>query len=345
MKHAFQWIRILELSLILLAVMIVAVSVGSADLSVIDSLKIMLSRIPILGDFVDISNIGTTYETIVWNVRMPRIILSALVGGALAIVGGVFQGVFGNSLADPHILGVSSGAALGATIAMLSGLSVNFLGLGVIGAFSFVGALVTVFVVYNVARVGREISPTNMILTGTATSMMLSAVISLLMTFNKEKIGKVYMWTMGSFSAASWTKICFVLIALIVAACVFILYSNKLNVIMLGDEEAKALGVDTGKARKILIAVASVLVAAAVSVSGVIGFVGLIIPHVVRLLGGANNKKLLPYSMLCGAIFMVICDTLARTITAPTEIPVGIITSIFGAPFFVFILIRNKRKI
>ncbi len=345
MKRTFQWIRILELSLILFAVMLVAVSVGSADLSILDSLKLVADRVPFLGNLVDTSHIGTTYEIIVWKVRMPRILLSALVGGSLAIVGGVFQGVFGNSLADPHILGVSSGAALGATFGMLTGATISFLGLGIVGVCAFLGALITVFFVYNVARVGGEISPVNMVLTGTAISMMLSAVISLIMTFDKENIGRVYMWTMGSFSSASWDKVEFLLVFFVLGGGVLLTFANKLNVIMLGDEEAKSLGVDTLRVRRILIVVSSLLVAAAVSVSGVIGFVGLIIPHMIRLKSGANNKKLLPYAMLWGAIFMVICDTLARTITAPTEIPVGIITSIFGAPFFVFLIVKNKKRI
>ncbi len=297
MKHSFQWIRILELSLILFAVIIVAVSVGSADLSVVDSLRLVVKKIPLLGNLVDVSDIGTTYEVIIWKVRMPRIVLSALVGGALAVVGGVFQGVFGNSLADPHILGVSSGAALGATIGMLTGVAVSFLGLGMVGTCAFLGALVTVFFVYNVARVGGDISPVNMVLTGTAISMMLSAVMSLLMTFNKENIGRVYMWTMGSFSSANWEKVSFLAFFVVICVGVILIFSGKLDVIMLGDEEAKALGVDTAKMRRNLIIVSSVLVAAAVSVSGVIGFVGLIIPHVVRILSGANNKRLLPYAM------------------------------------------------
>ncbi len=335
----------MEFSLILFAVMLVAVSVGSADLSVVDSLKIVIDRIPLLGNLVDISDIGTTYEIIVWKVRMPRIILSAFVGGALAVVGGAFQGVFGNSLADPHILGVSSGAALGATIGMLTGISVSFFGLGTIGVFAFLGAIITVFFVYNVSKIGGEVSATNMLLTGTAISTMLSAVISLLMTFDHDRIDKVYMWTLGSFTAASWEKIRFIAVFVTIGTGVLFAYAGKLNVIMMGEEEAKALGVDVVRVRRTLVIVASILVAASVSVSGVIGFVGLIIPHSVRMISGSNNKKLLPYAFMWGGIFMVICDTIARTIAAPTEIPVGIITSIFGAPYFVALIIRNKRKI
>lgn len=331
--------------LILFAVMFFAVTVGSADLSIGDSLRIVASKIPFLRDMADTSDISTTYQTIIWKVRMPRILMSALTGGALAVVGAAFQGVFQNSLADPHILGVSSGAALGATIAMLTGASaaVSFLDLGAIGVFAFTGALITVFMVYHVAKIGGDISATNMLLTGTAVSTMLSAVISLLMTFNHDQIAKVYMWTMGSFSSATWKKTGFLLLFVLVGFSVLTCYAGKLNIMMLGEDEAKCLGIDTVRTRRIIIVVSSLLVAAAVSVSGIIGFVGLIIPHCVRLTGGSDNRRLMPYSFLAGAVFLVLCDTAARTIAAPTEIPVGIITSIFGAPFFIILVLKRRR--
>lgn len=345
MKKTFRWVRIFELILVLFLVMIFSVTLGSADLSVMDSIKLVLAKIPFLNQCMDTTDISTTYEVIVWKVRLPRIVLSALAGGALAVVGAVFQGVFGNSLADPHILGVSSGAALGATFAMLTGISVSFFGLGAIGIFAFIGALITVFFVYRISRIGGDISITNMILTGTAMSTMLSAIISMLMTFHHNKIEKVYMWTLGSFSAATWQKVGFLAVFVIVCVIILILYAGKLNVMMLGEEDAKCLGIDTDSVRRTLIVTASLLVAATVSVSGVIGFVGLIVPHCVRMISGSDNRKVLPYSCLVGAIFLLICDTLARTIAAPTEIPVGVITSIFGAPYFIALVIARKKKI
>ena len=345
MKKGFQWVHILGLLLILLVAMIFSVSVGSANLSMWDSLRLFVNKLPLVGDLIDVSDIGATYEIIVWKVRMPRIVLSALVGGALAVVGGVFHGVFGNSLADPHILGVSSGAALGATIGMLSGVTVSFLSLGTVGICAFAGALLTVFLVYHLAKVGGEISTTNMLLTGTATSTMLSAIISLLMTFNEEQVDKVYMWTLGSFSAATWEKVRFLAVMVFLGAILLFAFAQKINVMMMGEEEAKSLGVDTVKVRRIIILISSFLVASAVSVSGIIGFVGLIIPHSVRILSGSNNKSLLPYSFLGGATFLMLCDTASRTIAAPTEIPVGIITSVFGAPFFIFLILRSRKRV
>ncbi len=345
MKKTFPWIRLVILIIILFAVVVWAVMTGSSSMTLSDSLKTIASKLPVIKEQIDLSDISTTYEVIIWKVRMPRVLLSALVGGALAIVGAAFQGVFRNSLADPHILGVSSGAALGATIAMLTGVSVNFLGLGAIGVFAFVGALITVFFVYQIARVGGELSTINMLLTGTAMSTMLSAIISLLMTFNKEQIDKVYMWTMGSFSAANWDKVKFLAIFVLVGMFVLIAYSRKLNILMLGEDDARCIGIDTVKTRRILIVVASLLVAAAVSVSGVIGFVGLIVPHSIRMILGADNRKLLPYAFCVGAIFLAVCDTLARTVSAPTEIPVGIITSVCGAPYFIGLIVSRRRKV
>ncbi len=334
MKKSIQGFRILILFIILILAIIFSASVGSADLTIKDSLKILI------GNTDGISN---TYEVIVWKVRMPRIILAALVGAILALVGTVFQGVFRNSLADPHILGVSAGAALGATIAMLFGIDISIMGLGSIGIFAFAGAIITAILVYNVARIGGEISTTNMLLTGTAISTMLSAIISLLMTFNKDQISKIYMWTMGSFSSATWEKVLFLAVVGGVGSILLCLYVNKLNIMMLGEEEAKSLGVDTAKVRRNIIIIASLLVAAAVSVSGIIGFVGLIIPHTVRMFVGSDNKKVIPIAILLGSVFLLLCDTAARTIAAPTEIAVGIITSVFGAPYFIA-LVLAKRK-
>lgn len=344
MKKTFQWIRILVLLLILILAIVFSASFGSAEMSMLDSIKIMFGKIPILGNFIDTSNISTTYEIIVWKVRLPRILLAALVGAVLAMVGTAFQGVFRNSLADPHILGVSAGAALGATVAMLFGISVNIMGLGSIGLFAFVGALLTAFLVYSVAKIGGDVSTTNMLLTGTAMSTMLSAIISLLMTFNNDQISKIYMWTMGSFSSATWEKVWFILIVGGIGSILLYSFSGKLNIMMLGEEDAKSLGIDTDKTRRNIIIIASLLVAAAVSVSGVIGFVGLIIPHMVRMFVGSNNKAVMPYAFIIGAIFLLACDTIARTVAAPTEIAVGIITSIFGAPYFIMLVLARRKS-
>lgn len=333
------------LAVILLVTMVFSVSVGSADLSFVDSLKLVVAKIPFFGRFVDVTQFGSKYEVIVWQVRMPRVMMSALVGAALSVVGAAFQGIFRNPLADPHILGVSSGAAFGATLAMLSGVTASFMGLGAVGVFAFSGALCTVFIVYHVSKISGEISVTGMLLTGTAISTLLSSLISLLMTFHNDRIEKVYMWTMGSFSAATWGKIRFLSIFVFAGVAVLFLYAGKLNIILMGDDEAKCLGIDVDRIRRRIIMAASLLVGAAVAVSGIIGFVGLIIPHCIRLISGSDNKRLMPYSFFLGAIFVTLCDTVARTVAAPTEIPVGIITSMFGAPYFIFLVLKRRRRI
>lgn len=330
---------------LLLACIVCSATIGSANLSFKDSLMIIASRIPILGNRIDISDFKEVYIKIVWNVRMPRIILAGLTGCGLSVVGATFQGIFKNPLADPHILGISSGAAVGATIAMFTGIGMNVFGLGVIGIFAFVSALLTVAIVYRIACVGNNLSTVNIILTGTAVSTMLSAFISLMMSFHHEQIEKVYLWTLGSFSAATWTKVLFLSIFVMICMLVILGFSKELDAIATGNEAAESLGIDTIKVRKILIILASLIVASCVSVSGIIGFVGLVIPHCIRLISGPKHKNLLPLSCIGGAIFMIFCDTIGRNIAAPSEIPVGVITAVLGTPYFIFLLQNNKRKL
>lgn len=323
----------------------VSASFGSADLSVGDSLKIMLHAIPGLGKYIDITEIAQVYEKIVWQIRMPRILLAGLVGCGLSVVGAVFQGLFRNPLADPHVLGVSSGAAVGATLAILSGAGLHVLGLGLIGTLAFAGALLTAFIVYRLSCLGNQLPVVNILLTGTVVSTMLSSVISLLMTFHHDKIEQVYLWTLGSFSAANWDKLSFMGIFTVLCCGIMFLFSRELDVITLGSDTAESLGIPTDRMKKILILVASMQVAACVSISGIIGFVGLVIPHCIRMISGPRHKELLPLSGIGGAIFMIVCDTIARNAAAPSEIPVGVITAMLGTPYFIYLLQRNKRGV
>lgn len=329
-------LQIFILCALLVTSILVSVSIGSANISVADSLKIILHR-PETGDI---------YNTIIWKVRLPRVLLSGLVGAGLALAGTTFQGLFENPLADPHILGVSSGAALGSTIAMFFGIThISFMGIGSIGFFAFAGALVTTVLVYGIARTGSRVSAVHIVLAGTAISAMLSAVINVIMIFNHNQVEKVYFWTLGSFSGASWVKVSFIFVFVIFCGLGLLMYSRDLDALTTGEETAASLGVDTVRSKKILILIASLLVAACVSVSGIIGFVGLIIPHILRMLTGSSHRKLLPFSALGGAIFMILCDTCARTIASPAEFPVGAVTALFGGPYFIFLLYRNKKKV
>lgn len=333
------------LFVLLFLCVVFASSIGSANLSATDSLKIILSKMPFINSRVDISHINKVYIKIIWEIRMPRILLAGLTGWGLSVVGAVFQSLFRNPLADPHVLGVSSGAAFGATVAMITGIQLNFLGLGVIGIFAFLGALITVFFVYQIGCIGNKLPIVNILLTGTAISTMLSSFISLLMTFHQEQIDKVYLWTLGSFSASSWSKVTYLSVFVLLGTIVILFFSRELDVMTTGGDTAQSLGIDTIKVRKLLIVIASLLVAACVSVSGIIGFIGLVIPHCVRFLTGPKHQRVLPLSCLLGAIFMILCDTIARTAAAPVEIPVGVITALLGTPYFITLLQNHKRKL
>lgn len=343
-KKRKNYFEMIVLSIFLLLCILVSASVGSASLTIGESLKILLAKLPVVSRGLSSEAIKPMYEVIVWKVRMPRILQATLVGGSLAVVGCTFQAIFRNALADPHILGISSGASLGATIGIMSGMTVNFMGLGVTSIFAFIGAILTVGLVYRLGTLGRRMVVTNILLVGTALSTFLSAMISLLMIYHREQLEKVYLWTLGSFSSANWYKVSYIALITCLGIGIIWMFSPDLNVLMTGDEVAASLGIDIVKVKRLLIIVASLLVAVSVSISGAIGFVGLIVPHCMRLLLGYDHKKLIPFCALGGASFMVICDTLARTVAQPTEIPVGVITAIFGAPYFIFLLYRHTKS-
>lgn len=330
----------------LILLIIIAASLGSSSLDIKGSFLILSERIPVLKDLLGKADYADNYRTIVFDIRLPRIILSVLAGAALALVGSCFQSMFRNQLADPHILGVSSGAALGATVALIFGLQgSSLLGLGGMGLFAFIFALATVSIVYLAAgEKGSEHSITTMLLIGVALSTLFSSIISLLMMFNHEQIARVYMWTLGSFSAATWAKVRFILLIFVPCAAYLLTQGKVLNLLMAGEEEALSLGLDAGKKRKRLIFVSSLLIAATVSVSGIIGFVGLVVPQYLRIMGEHDMRRQVPLSLLLGAIFTLLCDTLARTILVPAEIPVGIITSLFGVPYFLYVIIKRRMR-
>lgn len=331
------------LLLLLFALFIAAACVGSAKLGVRDALRLLAAKLPGVGRLVNTEDIAPVYETILYRVRLPRICLAGLVGMGLSATGAAFQGLFRNPLADPHILGVSSGAALGATVAMLFGAGAWFGGISLIGIAAFAGGLVTVFLVYRIACAGGRVQTVHLLLTGTAVSSFLSALISFLMTRHEDELEKIYMWTLGSFGAASWEKAGFLLVFLLAGCGVLFAFGRELNLLCAGEDTAQTLGVSLRATRVAVIVAGTFLAASCVSVSGVIGFVGLIVPHCMRLLFGPDYRKLLPCSMAAGACFMILCDTLARTVTAPTEIPVGVVTAIIGAPYFICLLARSKR--
>lgn len=352
-KGKTRWVMIIVLGLVLFFTSAFVMTLGSANISVMQSAKIMLSRVPGISLLIDKDAWPRTYEVIIFRIRMPRIVLGILVGSGLAISGAAFQGLFKNPMADPYMIGISSGASLGATLAIVFKLSfavgVKVFGyqlfdISSVSLFAFVGALITVYVVYNLARVGGQVPITTLLLSGIAVGSFISAIVSLIMCLSTDSLHEVVFWIMGSLSNKGWPEVRMGLLGIVIGSAVIFVFARDLNVMLLGEEKAKHLGVEVETVKRILLVSGSLVVASAVSVSGVIGFVGLVIPHIVRLLVGPDHRTLLPASALIGSIFLIICDTIARTIIAPMEIPVGIVTSLFGGPFFIYLLRKGKKE-
>lgn len=331
--------------IVLMCLIIFSSTMGAAKISFLESIRIVMSKIPVIGEFILNNEVEKSHYLIVLKIRMPRILLGALVGMGLSVVGSAFQGMFRNPMADPYVLGISSGAALGATAAIVLGLEYTVLGFGFITVCAFAGAILTTYFVYNIAKVGSKIPTVTLLLAGIAIGFLLSSIISIIMIFNRNQIENIVYWIMGSVSAASWNQVGMLFPVVLACTTVITAFSRELNIMSTGEETARSLGVNSELVKKVLLSVSSVLVAACVSVSGIIGFVGLIVPHIVRLILGSDHRIILPFSAVGGAIFMVVCDTMARTIAAPAEIPVGAVTSVFGAPFFIYLLIKSKRRV
>ncbi len=315
---------------------------GAAAISWRAVLAVVLSPFPVLNGLVR-EEVRDVHRDIILYARFPRIILAAVVGASLAVAGTVFQGLFRNPMADPYVLGVSSGAALGAVTAMMVGEKLYFTGFTPVPLFAFVGGVATIALVYFMARVGKAVPVMTLLLAGIAVSAFLSAIVSLLTYFAGERLHQVVFWMMGGLGGASWPRVMAMLPYFIIGYSVIQYYARELNVMLLGEETAKHLGVETERVKKVLLAGASLLVAAAVSTSGIIGFVGLIVPHFIRLVAGPDHRFLLPASALLGAILLIAADTVARTVIAPTELPVGIITAMAGAPLFIYLLKKRKK--
>ncbi|HKL43321.1 MAG TPA: iron chelate uptake ABC transporter family permease subunit [Clostridia bacterium] len=330
-------------TVVLFVIIILASTIGVADITFSDALRIISSKIPFIKTFVNIENIKASSLLIVLNIRLPRIILAGIVGVALASSGVVFQAIFKNPMADPYILGISSGAAFGATLVIIFGISFSFLGLSMISIGAFLGAMITTFLVYNIAKLNNRTPVITLLLSGIAISFFLSAFINLLMTMNNDQVEKIVFWTMGSVSAASWKSVAISILPVTIGVSIFVFFSKELNVILMGEETAQNLGINVETIRKLLLGVASIVSAAVVAVSGIIGFVGLIVPHAMRMIVGPDHKRLFPYTIISGAVFMIVADTISRIALNPTEIPIGVITSLIGAPYFIFLLVKNKK--
>ncbi len=324
---------------LLLAVAAFALTRGAAAIPPATALGVLLERLPLLPFEVDAP---ATWERIVLEVRLPRVVAAGIVGAALGFAGASYQGVFRNPLAEPFLLGVSSGAALGAAIAILSPLPTGAYGFSWVPAFAFAGAALTVVLVYLLARAGAAANDATLILAGVALSAVLSAATSFLLLTGGEQARPIFSFLFGGFNTATWQRIAIGTPYIVAGAAVVALHARVLDVLQLDSEQAGQLGVNVNRVRLTVLAAASLMAATAVAMAGIIGFVGLIVPHAVRMLVGAGHARLLPLAALVGASLLIAADVVARTALAPQEVPVGIVTALAGGPFFLYLLRAHR---
>jgi len=346
LRRVSHWKLYLAVLLIVFGIVFVlSLNLGYAPIPFSHILTILAKQVPILDNLVGSSNILPKHEVIIVQIRLPRVICGALVGAALAAAGVTYQGIFRNPMADPYVIGASTGASLGAALVIVLGVGVSLLGVNSLQILAFVGSLITVLLVYNISRVGSRVPVTTLLLTGIAVSLFQNAIVTFLKVIAEESLlhGLVF-WIIGSLAPTeSWDKVFAILPFILIGTAVAYLYSRDLNILALGEDQAQHLGVEIEKVKTILLVSGALMTAAAVSISGLIGFVGLIIPHLTRVLIGPDHRVLLPTSAIVGASFLMICDALSRVIMGSGEAPVGVITALSGAPFFIYLL-RRKRK-
>ncbi|MCW4016135.1 MAG: iron chelate uptake ABC transporter family permease subunit [Candidatus Bathyarchaeota archaeon] len=346
LKHVSHWKLYLVILLILFGIVFVlSLNLGYAHIPFSDILKILSKQVPFLNDLVDSSGISNTSEVIITQLRLPRVICGALVGASLATAGVIYQGIFRNPMADPYVIGSMSGASLGAALVLVLGVGVSFLGVNTLQIFAFVCSFATVLAVYSISKTGSRVPVTMLLLTGIAITYFQSAIVTFLQTVATDKVHRgLAFWLIGSLSSTeTWSDVWSVFPFLVLGFVAAYLYSRDLNVLALGEDQAQHLGVEIEKLKRILLICATLMTAAAVSISGLIGFVGLIIPHLTRLIVGPDHRILLPTSAVVGASFLMISDSIARVIMGSGEAPVGVITALAGGPFFIYLLRRKKR--
>ncbi|MFC8515699.1 FecCD family ABC transporter permease [Streptomyces sp. NPDC057257] len=337
-RRGSAWLLTVFLAAALSALVPVAASLGAYPVPVGDVLGSVLHHLGLGGRELD-----RVAESVLWNVRFPRIVLALLVGASLGCAGALMQGVFGNPLAEPGVIGISSGAAVGAVGAIAFGL--DFLGTWTVSAFAFASALATVLLVYAMSRSGGRTEVVTLILTGIAVNAFAGALIGLFLFFaDTAAVNQITFWQLGSLSQATWPKVLAVLPCAAIGLTVAPLYARRLDLLSLGERPARHLGVEVERLRIALILVIALLTAAAVSVSGIIGFVGLVVPHLLRMAAGPGHRFLIPASALLGALVLLAADLTARTIAAPAELPLGVLTALLGSPFFFWLLRRTRRR-
>ncbi|MER7699518.1 iron ABC transporter permease [Streptomyces sp. NPDC096095] len=328
----------LALSLALLAGCLLSAAIGAYSIPLGDVLSSVQHRAGLGGQELD--RVG---ESVLWNVRLPRVVLALLVGASLGCAGALMQGVFGNPLAEPGVIGISAGAAVGAVASIALGLS--FFGNWTVTVCAFVAGLVTVLLVYTLSRSGGRTEVVTLILTGIAVNALAGALIGLFIFFaDNAQITQITFWQLGSLSQATWPKVLAVLPCALAGLLIAPFHARGLDLLALGERPARHLGVDVERLRIVLVLVVALLTAAAVAVAGIISFVGLLVPHLLRMANGPGHRFLIPGSALGGALVLVAGDLAARTVAAPAELPLGVLTALFGSPFFFWLLRRTRRK-
>lgn len=323
---------------ILIAAAVVATALGSVQIPPRTILGIIGSRLRLetSGDW------SLAQEVIVLQVRLPRVLLAMVVGGGLSSAGVLFQGSLRNPLADPYIIGVSAGASLGAAVGLLFLIPQGVVSFSFLPLFAFAGAMLATFVVSRLGQRRGRLEPTSLLLAGVALGAFLTAVVSLLMVLRIQNLQEVYFWLMGSLSGRTWKHLAAAAPYVGAGLILSLWLAKDLNVYLLGDEAAHSLGIDVQRVQRLVLLIGSLIAAACVAVSGVIGFVGLMVPHALRLLLGAEHRRLIVHSFWAGAVFLLLADTLARTVFSPLEIPVGIVTAFVGGPFFIHLMKRGS---
>ncbi|AIE58725.1 FecCD family ABC transporter permease [Bacillus methanolicus] len=325
-----------------LSAILTGIAFGTVYVPVFSIIKIIGAEI---FRFSPIDSIDPMYSNIVMNIRLPRVLLAGLVGASLAIAGAAFQGLLRNPLADPYTLGVSSGASVGAVIALFFQITLPIAGMYTLPMLSITASIITVFLVLLFAqKIERSMKVETLILTGIIFSSFLGSLISLMIALTGEELRQIIGWILGSVSMRGWEYIKIILPFFIIGSCLLIMTTKELNALSFGEERAQHLGVNVHRRKLLIMISGSILTGAAVAVSGTIGFVGLVVPHFVRQLWGPDHRHLLPLSMIIGGGFLILADLVSRTIIAPSELPIGVITSLIGAPMFAVILLRRRER-
>lgn len=331
----------LLLVVILIVSVFVAVSIGSTNISIHSVYEVILFKLFQIDSFSEYSK-GAIHD-VVWLIRLPRIILAIAVGGGLSVCGIVMQAIVRNPLADPYILGISSGASLGATLAILLGVGITF-GSGYVGIVAFIGAFAAAICVMGIANIGSRANSVKLLLSGLAINAVFSSFSSFIIFFanDKEGIQNITFWLMGSLAGAKWSVMPIIYLVTIGGSLFFLTQHRILNLMLLGDETSITLGTDLHRARHVYMIVVALIIGFVVFSAGMIGFIGLIIPHFMRMIFGTDHKKIIPVSFLAGAIFMVWADVFSRILIPHTELPIGILISMIGAPCFIYLLVNRS---